>query len=612
MKNTKNILIVIIALAAGIGAGYLIFGNNKNMPPAAESHDHSGEAVEISNDGAEIWTCSMHPQIQQEEPGQCPICGMDLIPLSKNSSNDPLVLEMTDEAVKLANIQTTTIGEEMGQSGKAISQRDMRLSGKIQADERLASSQVAHVPGRIEKLYVTFTGEKVNKGQKLAAVYSPELITAQRELIEALKLENVNAGLLEAARNKLRFWKISDAAIKSIEEKGKIQETFTIYAEESGIVTNRRVAVGDYVKKGEPLFDLMNLRKVWVLFDAYEEDLPNIKLGNKIEFTTPAVPNKIFKSRITFIDPVINPNTRVASVRTEINNSNGLLKPEMFVNGILKGKAISRTQLTVPKSAVLWTGKRSVVYVKLPDTTIPSYKFREIELGDGLGDSYQLISGLEAGEEVVTYGSFSIDAAAQLNNQVSMMNKNVMLKGADHSTHLPDYTESTPIEFKQQLAEVSDAYILLKDAFVATDAEQAAAAAKGVEEKLAAVKMGLLKGDAHMYWMEQFDAMQAHSKKISELTDIKEQRKQFDFFSQALIKSIKVFGVPDDTLYVEHCPMAFDNKGADWISREKEIRNPFFGDKMLTCGIVKDTIDKEFKNPPMEMAKAPKMSGHNH
>ena len=141
----------------------------------------------------------------------------------------------------------------------------------------------------------------------------------------------------------------------------------------------------------------------------------------------------------------------------------------------------------------MWTGTRSVAYVKVPDTEIPSYQFREVEIGEVLGNSYQVVSGLESGEEVVTYGSFTIDAAAQLNNQASMMNRNVKIKGMDHSDHLPDYTESTPVEFKQQLAGVSDAYINLKDAFVATDTEKAFNAAKEIDEALASVDMSLVK-----------------------------------------------------------------------------------------------------------------------
>jgi Cu(I)/Ag(I) efflux system membrane fusion protein len=278
----------------------------------------------------------------------------------------------------------------------------------------------------------------------------------------------------------------------------------------------------------------------------------------------------------------------------------------------MQSKLVSGAQLTIPKSAVLWTGTRSVVYVKVPDINIPSFQFREVELGEGLGDAYHLISGLEVGEEIVTNGSFTIDAAAQLNNQASMMNRNVMIKGADHTQHMPDYTETTPIEFKQQLGKISDAYLVLKDAFVATESEQASIASVQVLEDLSTVDMALVKGEAHLYWMEQQRAMHAHSKKISELDDVQEQRKQFDFLSQALIRTIKVFGMLDDTLYVEHCPMAMDGKGADWLSRETEIRNPYYGDEMLTCGLVKDTITEDFQNPPMTQTPNPVQNFHKH
>jgi len=512
---------------------------------------------------------------------------MDLIPLEANTSNDPLVLQMTEAAVALSNIQTTVIGKSAAASGKTI-----RLSGKVQADERRASTQVAHVPGRIEKLFVTFSGEQVRKGQKLATIYSPDLITAQRELLEALKLADISPGLVEAARNKLRFLKISKSTIDNIETKGKIQETFNLYADESGIVTNRRVSVGDYVKQGEPLFDLMNLSKVWVLFDAYEDYLSEISVGDIIEFTTPAIPNKVFNTRITFIDPIINANTRVAALRTEVNNSKGLLKPEMFVTGMLQEKATNQKQLTVPKSAVMWTGKRSVVYVKVPDIEIPSFKFKEVEIGEGLGGSYPVLSGLEAGEEVVTNGSFTIDAAAQLNNQASMMNRDVTIK-KEKSKVVPDFQTETPTLFKEQLNALANEYFQLKDAFVATDSKIAATAAEKVAAQLENVDMALLKGDAHIYWMEQPNALQAHSKKITELEDVEEQRKQFGFLSIALINSVEAFGIANETLYVQHCPMAFDNKGGDWLAMEEGIRNPYFGDKMMKCGTVKKTISNK-------------------
>ncbi len=583
-SNIKIIVIALIAAALGLAAGYIFFGKNGTGGENSDTHTHEANSVSTAE---ETWTCSMHPQIRQPEPGDCPICGMDLIPLEEGTSNDPLVLEMTEEAVKLAAVQTTVIGDQL-----VAGEKSLRLSGKVQADERRASTQVAHIPGRIEKLLVSFTGEQVNKGQKLAEIYSPELITAQRELLEAIKLKDINPDLAVAARNKLRFWKINEETIKRIEEEGSIQETFPIYADESGIVSQRKIAVGDYVKRGEALFGMMNLSKVWVLFDAYEEDLPSISIGNQIEFTTPALPNQVFNTRVTFIDPVINPATRVASIRTEVNNSRGLLKPEMFVNGLLKSRQKSNIQLSVPKSAVLWTGLRSVVYVKLPDTPIPSFQYREVELGESLGGQYVVLSGLEAGEEVVTNGNFAIDAAAQLNNQASMMNQKVLVKGQEApEEELPDYTAETPTAFKQQIELLAEAYLPLKDAFVATQAEQAKQAVQPFLEALSQVDMSLVKDDAHMYWMDQLNALQAHSNKIAEIDDVEAQRKQFDFLSQALIKTIKVFGVQQDTFYVQHCPMAFNDTGADWISDVEEIRNPYFGDLMLTCGWVEEVIE---------------------
>ncbi len=588
--NSKLIITAILAIGIGLAAGYFIFGNKNNSDMGTHHHP---ETANTSSTSAEIWTCSMHPQIRQNEPGDCAICGMDLIPLEENSSSDPLVLEMTAESVKLANIQTTLVGE----TNQAASKNTIQLSGKVQADERLASSQVAHIPGRIEKLFVSFTGEQVNKGQKIATIYSPQLITAQRELLEALKLQDLNPGLIDAARNKLRYWKIPASTIEGIEQNGTIQETFTVFADETGIITNKRVAVGDYLNQGEALFELMNLNKVWVLFDVYEEDLASIKVGDKIEFTTPTHANKTFSTRITFVAPIINPKTRVASIRTEINNSGGMLKPDMLVYGTLQKKIRTSVKLTVPKSSVMWTGKRSVVYVKLPDMEIPSFQYREIELGESIGNNYQVLTGLDNGDEVVTNGSFTIDAAAQLNNQTSMMNKEVDVKKVSSYEMLPDYTENTPMAFKEQLAQLSNAYLLLKDALVATDSEQAITTSKGVAEAIALVDMKLVVGEAHLYWMKQLKAIQEHNEQIMNSSDVEEQRQQFDFLSQALIQTVKVFGLPNETLYVQHCPMANDNEGADWLSNEQEIRNPYFGDKMMRCGLVKTTIDPSFKNP---------------
>ena len=600
MKKYKIYIVGILALAAGLFIGYLIFSTKNTNETAVNSH-HEQQSEE------QIWTCSMHPQIRQPESGDCPICGMELIPATTgNENSNEFGFQMTEEAVKLANIQTTIVKETSSEGGASL-----HLNGKIQADETKAASLVTHIPGRIEKLYISFTGEQVKKKQKIATIYSPELITAQKELIESQKIVDISPGLLLAAKNKLKYWKISNQVINDILETGVIRETFDIYADFSGVVSQRKVAVGAYLKKGGILFDVQNLNSLWAIFDVYESDLSKIKLGSQILFTTPSVPNKTFKAKINFIEPVLNSKTRVVTIRAEVYNSSNRLKPEMFISGKLnitqKNKNIS-----VPKTAVLWTGQRSVVYVKNPDVEIPSFEYREIELGESTGSEYAVTKGLNLGEEVVTNGAFVIDASSQLSNQLSMMNKKVKLKNDQHSSHLPDYTSNTPKGFKEQLSSVAKAYFSLKDALVSTDSMLAVSSSIVVLNAAEKVDMALIKGEAHIYWMEQLKAIQSHARKITELNDIEEQRKQFDFLSQALIKSIKVFGVDEDTFYVQYCPMAIDSDGATWLSEHKKILNPYFGSTMLHCGKILDTIDQSFKNAPMQEQSNVKMNLHNH
>ncbi|MCF8239274.1 MAG: efflux RND transporter periplasmic adaptor subunit [Saprospiraceae bacterium] len=604
MKNRTIIILLCFAAFIGLGTGYFLFGGStEKMAHDLEENDQQVESRE------EIWTCSMHPSVRQPEPGQCPICGMDLIPLSQGaSSGDPLILEMTPQAVQLANIQTIAVGQQG--NGKAGT---LQLSGKIKADERRVSNQVAHIPGRIEKLFVTFSGESVKKGQKLATLYSPELVNAQRELIEAIKWLDTKPQLVEAARNKLRYWKIDEATIQNVESSGKVKTSITLFADQSGIVSQRHIAVGDYVREGQVLFDLIDLSRIWVLFDAYEEDLGKIRIGDKITFTIPANPGKSYAATISFIDPVIDPQTRIATLRAELANPSGLFKPEMFVRGTLtSGKAQKTTQLTIPKTAVLWTGKRSVVYVQVPELDIPSFSFREVTLGESVGDQYQILAGLDEGERVVVNGAFVIDAAAQLNNMSSMMNRQVLVKKENRILTLPDYTESTPVLFKQQLGSVAEDYLRIVESMVASDQAEAATAADQLIKDLSKVDMSLVKGKAHLYWMDQANAIRSHSTNIAKWNDLEKQRDQFRFLSDALINTLKVFGVSDHTYFIQHCPMANHNKGANWISTDPKIRNPYFGDEMLTCGTNRDTLSPNPRGTNNQEIPSTQKNNHNH
>ncbi len=407
-------------LIGGIFLGWLFFHSPAKKE---EKHSHDTEAVK-----SEIWTCSMHPQIRMTEPGKCPMCGMDLISLKQGGTTfDADAIHLTLEAAQLANVLTTVVS-------KQNPVKDIRLYGKVQADERLLQSQVSYLPGRIEKLLVNFTGEVVRKGQTLAIVYAPDLVTAQQELLETASTKKIQPALYEAAKDKLRQWKLSEKQIAAIESYGKTETNFEVHATASGIVTARRVNNGDFVSAGSVLFDIADLSRVWLMFDAYESDLPYLSQGQKVSFTIQAIPGVNYSGNITFIDPVLDPVTRVAKIRIEVGNQGGKLKPEMFATGIVNANLNQyKNKLVIPGTAVLWTGKRSVVYVKQAGDE-PVFKIREIELGPALGNSYVVENGLMDGEKIVTQGAFSVDASAQLEGKPSMMNPRV----SDSKAQMPN------------------------------------------------------------------------------------------------------------------------------------------------------------------------------
>jgi len=298
--NNKYIKYILI-LTAGLFLGWLIFsGGNSGQSPqdvqADAAHNHGNEA--------EVWTCSMHPQIRMEKPGLCPICAMDLIPLqttgSGDASIDPDAIQLSVEAVALANIQTTLVS-------KQNPVKDIQLYGTIQVDERLSHSQTSHVSGRIETLFINFTGESVRKGQKIATIYSPELLSAQQELIEAAKMQNVQPLLLQAVREKLRLWKLTDDQIARIEKSGEVSPLIDVVANTNGVVISKSINQGDYVNTGTVLFNVANLSQVWAVFDAYESDLPFLKVGDKVKYSLQAIPGKTFIGKVAFINPIFLP-----------------------------------------------------------------------------------------------------------------------------------------------------------------------------------------------------------------------------------------------------------------------------------------------------------------
>jgi membrane fusion protein, copper/silver efflux system len=590
-KNKKFLLTIIITLVAGVSIGWLV--------KPSSSRKHSETSTHQPDEASkEVWTCSMHPQIRQSEPGKCPICGMELIPVSSKSSgtsSNPMIHEMTPQAVAMANIHTSRV---TGVSPEG----EIFLTGKVQADERQLASITAKYPGRIERLYVNFTGQVVRFGERLATIYSPELVNAQKELLEAASSKESFPELYAAAREKLRLWKLTENQINEIEKTGSVRDQFDLLADKGGVVTQRNIAVGDYVNTGSVLFDVVNLSSVWIMIDAYETDLSFVKVGDQVSFTAAGIPGKTFTARVTYIDPVINPGTRATSVRAEAANSNGELKPEMFINARIR-TTLRKEQpsLSIPRTALLWSGKRSIVYVKVPDAEYPSFEMREITIGPRMGEMYMVEAGLEAGEEIVTNGVFAIDAAAQLSGNYSMLMRPQVK------------TMDVQDDFRKQLNQVTEKYFVLKNALVDSDPSKAKNSLAAIKEALGKVDMNLVKGKAHDHWMSVAANLKTALDQLQKTEDIEQLRNHFAMLSNVMIEMVESFGVSKDKVFKDFCPMAMDDEGAYWLSEIEEIRNPYFGDAMMSCGEIKETYRKGQrvfeKGDP---GKTQSAGGHNH
>jgi Cu(I)/Ag(I) efflux system membrane fusion protein len=618
-----GILIIILAFVLG----YFLAG-------PGEAPKEKPEQEEIAQkDEVETWTCSMHPQIKLPEPGQCPICFMDLIPLESTTDEvAPDQLQMSQTAMELAQVNTTKV-----QRGRAV--REVNLSGKVTYDETRLKKITSWLPGRIERLYLDYTGMAVKKGDKLFEIYSPELIAAQEELIQIKKgLQNTEGTsspyqqtkrTLEQVREKLRLLGLSKDQISQIEKTLKPSETVTITSPASGIVTAKDAIEGRYVNTGTVVYKIADLNEVWVNLDAYESDLQWLKNGQKVNINVGAFPGREFKGKVSFIDPILDSDTRSVNLRVEVENPDLVLKPGMFVRGTVesgldaegnvipaskiddKSLAKQNLPLIVPTSALLLTGKRAIAYVKLPNTQEPTFEFREVEIGPKTGQYYIVISGLEAGEEVVTRGNFKIDSAMEIAAKPSMMNPKVAaatIEEDGHAGHEMDHADmkKAPEDSKtaeQQYLEAGNQYFkstldsMYKNYFAS---QKALAQDNGERAKAALLKIHTLvnKTSASEFnlseqalnkW-EQLSASLMHkTHNLTSVESIDDIRKTFESVSKVVINVEQSFGhYSDQNHYQLYCPMAFNNKGAIWMQTDSSVNNPYFGSSMLKCGEVRE------------------------
>jgi Cu(I)/Ag(I) efflux system membrane fusion protein len=464
-------LIALIIFSSGVLFGNWFGGSRAVGIADAQGKDQVGAPA--------FYTCSMHPHVNLTDPkAKCPLCGMDLIPVTHHSSpqDGPTELTLSPRAMKLAEVETTAVERKFVAT-------EIRMVGKVEYDETKLSTITAWVPGRLDRLYVDYTGVSVTQGDHLVDLYSPELLSAQEELLQAIQtaesLNNSSSDYLkeksqvsiESSKEKLRLWGLSDEQINGILEKGQTSDHITINSPISGIVIHKNALEGMYVKTGTQVYTIADLSQVWVKLDAYESDLTWLHYGQEVEFHTEAYPGEVFEGQIAFIDPILNPKTRTIKIRVNLPNPNGKLKPDMFVRATVKsqvakggrimnpdliGKWISpmhpeiikdapgscdicgmdlvstesmgyvsaeqlasEAPLVIPASAPLTTGKRAVVYVEIGKGR---YEGRVVRLGPRAGDYYIVDKGLSEGERVVSKGNFKIDSAIQILAKPSMMN----------------------------------------------------------------------------------------------------------------------------------------------------------------------------------------------
>jgi len=639
-------------------------------PATPEGAAKGGTGTPPAAAAAKVWSCPMHPQVRQDEPGTCPICGMPLALLKSGAgkSGDPRRITFSENAKALMRVRTVAVERRPVTA-------DVRMVGKIDYDETRLAYITSWMPGRLDRLFVDYTGIPVRKGDHMVEIYSPDLLAAQEEFLQTRKareaLQDSDPPLVRdsveatfhATREKLRLLGLTAEQLDQLVRRGKASDRLTIYAPAGGIVIDKAAQQGMYVQTGTRIYTIADLSKVWVRLDAYESDLAWLRYGQKVEFTTESLPGRTFRGMISFIDPVLTERTRTVRIRVNAANSDGALKPGMFVRAVVRsqiaaggkvmeadlaGKWISpmhpeiikdgpgkcdvcgmplvraeslgyvgpgagkqEAPLVIPVSAALRTGKRAIVYVEVPDADVPTYEMRVVTLGPRAGDDYLVSDGLVEGEQVVVQGNFRIDSERQIQALPSMMDREGV-GAAEHAHHgagkpkRPRTILVVPEAFRAQFAKVFDSYFAASDALAGDDFEKALAASKAIRKALQAVDAAVLDEQARGNW-------QAHAEIFAKLLDgaaaakgIEPLRGDFALLSDQMMVLASTFGPPGRTIYQIRCPMAFNNRGATWLQADQEVRNPYFGASMLRCGGVIDTLappaESDDPKPPTEGA----------
>lgn len=570
---------------AGVAVG-IIAAFALGLSLGGSDDPHPGHPAQATASADTVYTCSMHPQVRSGEPGKCPLCAMDLIPVQAGAgaqASSPDRIALSARAHALARIRTAEV-RLLGASSGAL-----HLLGRVDYDETRLRTVTAWVAGRVDRLHVATTGERIAAGQVIATLYSPDLYSAQQDLTLARKqlaalggagdsARKSAATLLEAARRRLELLGVPAQRIDELERADAASVQVPVRSPLAGTVIERLVSEGDYVQAGAGFYRVADLSRLWVQLDAYEHDLPRLRRDQIVKLHVAAVPGEIFEGRVAFIDPTINPSTRTARVRVEVQNPKGVLRPGMFAEAVVASTEAGKSApqaLLVPDTAPLFSGRRSLVYVEVPGADVPTYEAREVQLGPKTGDSYPVLAGLAAGEHVVVHGAFVLDADLQIRGGHSMMAR-------------PDLdrppTPPMPPGLAQALRPLLEAY-LEAQASLADDADAPARAAAGRMATAVAKVQVREPAQVAVSWKVLAPELADAAKRVAGAASLAETRQHFEELSARTMLLLELIGNPlTEHVYVAFCPMAFGARGAKWLQRGELIDNAYRGNEMRRCG----------------------------
>ncbi len=608
----------LVLLAIGFGLGGTVFA----VRSCSADNDKDEHEQVATSKSATTWTCAMHPQIQLSEPGQCPICGMDLIPVSSaedGTADQPAGrIVLSERARTLAKLTTARVRRQTHETA------DLRLLGRLETNENSIKTVTSWIGGRIDRLHVKETGKRVRSGQTIATLYSPEVFAAHQDLLVAKRQVDrmrdspepsrwAADAAFAAAQERLALLGVPDAEVTRMQGQKRPTRAVAIRSPFPGTVIERFATEGSYVKTGTALYQIANLSTLWVQLDAYESDLARLSVGQAVTVSVEAVPDEVFEGVVTFIDPVLNARRRTAQVRVQLDNPERRLRPGMFAEATVATKHPegAARPLVVPSTAPLFTGRRALVYVEVDDGSRLAYEARTVRLGPRLGQVYPVVAGLSEGERIVTRGAFALDADLQIRGGASMMTS-----ADDRDEGIWDGVVELSDAQRRPVAPLVTAYLAVQTSLADDDLAGAKASAETLVDAVMNVALAQPRG-AKEAWSEMSVALRGHGQHVAKAQTLEGAREGFEPLSEAVVGLLRRFGNPlDETIALAHCPMASQNEGALWLQQGAEVDNPYFGASMLDCGeIRKQLAPGAYLRPPSTpppRKSARKAGGHQH